>query len=77
MTGVGSVSFGTVTAASFSIQSDSVIAAVLGMGASGDVSVTSSNGNDSLHGFAYGGKPVILSFSPVSDTVGAMITITK
>ncbi len=73
--GVTSVSFGTVTAASFSIQSDSVIAAVLGTGASGDVSVTSSNGNDSLHGFAYGGKPIIHSFSPVSDTVGATITI--
>jgi hypothetical protein len=75
LAGVTSVSFGTVTAASFSIQSDSVISAVLGTGASGDVSVTSSNGNDSLPGFAYGGKPVILSFSPVSDTVGAMITI--
>ena len=47
----------------------------LATGASGDVSVTSSNGNDTLHGFAYGGVPVILSFSPVSDTVGAMITI--
>ncbi len=75
LAGVSSVSFGTVTAASFSIQSDSVIAAVLGTGASGDVSVTSSNGNDSLQGFAYGGVPVVLSFSPVSDTVGAMITI--
>ena len=75
LTGVSSVSFGTIAAASFTIQSDSVIAAVLATGASGDVSVTSSNGNDTLHGFAYGGKPVILSFSPVSDTVGAMITI--
>ena len=74
-TGVTAVSFGTVTAASFSVQSDSVITAVLGTGASGDVSVTSSNGNDSLHGFAYGGIPVILSFSPSSDTVGALITI--
>ena len=74
-TGVGSVSFGSVTAASFSIQSDSLIAAVVGTGASGDVTVTSSNGNDTLHGFAYGGVPVIFSFSPSSDTVGAMITI--
>jgi FG-GAP-like repeat/Secretion system C-terminal sorting domain/IPT/TIG domain len=75
LAGVSSISFGTVTAASFSIQSDSVIAAVLGIGASGDVSVTSSNGNDSLHGFAYGGIPGTLSFFPVSDTVGATITI--
>ena len=74
-TAVTSVSFGTVTAAAFSIQSDSVIAAVLGPGASGDVSVISSNGNDTLHGFAYGGIPGTLSFFPVSDTVGATITI--
>ena len=74
-TGVGSVSFGTDTAAAFSIQSDSVIEAVLGTGASGDVSVISSNGNDTLHGFAYGGIPGTLSFFPVSDTVGATITI--
>ena len=76
LTGVSSVSFGSVTATSFSIQSDSVITAVLGTGASGDVSLTSPNGNDSLHGFAYGGVPVILSFSPLSDTVDAVITIT-
>ena len=73
--GVTSISFGTITAAAFAILSDSVIAAVLGTGASGDVSVTSSNGNDTLQGFAYGGKPVILSFSPASNTVGASITI--
>ncbi len=52
-----------------------MIAAVLGTGASGDVSVISSNGNDTLHGFAYGGIPGTLSFFPVSDTVGATITI--
>ncbi|MDP9042825.1 MAG: FG-GAP-like repeat-containing protein [Bacteroidota bacterium] len=74
-TGVTSVSFGMVAAASFSIPSDTSISAVLGTGASGDVSVSSSNGNASLSGFAYGGKPVILSFTPSSDTIGATITI--
>ncbi len=72
---VNAVSFGSVAASSFSIQSDTVIAAVLGTGASGDVSVGSSNGDDTLHGFAYGGVPAILSFSPVSGAVGTMITI--
>ncbi len=74
LTSVNAVSFGSVAAVSFSIQSDSVIAAVLGPGAR-HVSVGSSNGNDTLHGFAYGGVPVILSFSPVAAAVGSMITI--
>ena len=74
-TGVTAVTFGTVTASWFSISSDSQIVAVLGTGASGDVSVLSVNGTGTLRGFAYGGKPIINSFTPAADTVGAKVTI--
>jgi hypothetical protein len=74
-TGVTTVSFGGVVASSFLIKSDTTIEAILGNGASGNVAVISSEGNYSLAGFGYGGKPSIISFSPVSGPVGSTVII--
>jgi len=74
-TGVTGVSFGGVLASSFLIKSDTIIEAILGSGASGDVAIVSVNGNTSLPGFGYGGKPVIYSFSPMAGPVGSTVII--
>ena len=52
-TGTTRVSFGGDTAASFTILNDSTIKAVLSIGASGNVVVTTGSGTDSLGGFSY------------------------
>lgn len=74
-TGVNSVQFGGIPAASFTIISPTSITAVLGNGASGNVSVTTPNGTATLAGFSYG-APTITSFSPLSAPIGATVTIT-
>ena len=51
--GVIGVSFGGTPAHSFSVVNDSTITAILGSGASGNVSVTNNNGTGSLDGFTY------------------------
>ena len=51
-TGTTSVTFGNI-AANFKVVNDSIIAAILGGGASGSVSVTNNLGKDSLKGFSY------------------------
>lgn len=54
-TGATTVNFGVDTAASFTVVSDSVISAVVGNGASGNISVTvPSAGTATLAGFTYG-----------------------
>jgi len=77
---VNSVSFGGVTARSFTIVSDSLIRAVVGTGASGYVRVSSAHGTDSLAGFIFITSspvlpPVINSFSPDSGTTGTVVTL--
>ena len=52
-TGATAVSFGGTVAASFTASTDSTIAAVVGSGASGTVSVTSPNGTATLAGFSF------------------------
>jgi hypothetical protein len=54
LTTVSSVSFGGTPALSFSVVSDSLIKAVVGSGASGNVIITSPARVDSLPGFIYG-----------------------
>lgn len=52
-TGAAAVSFGGVAARSFSVTSDSVITAVVGVGASGTVAVTTPIGKGTRDGFIY------------------------
>ena len=78
LSGVTAVSFGGVSAQSFTILSDSLIWAIVGTGASGSVKVTHSPYSDSLNGFIYipttpPSIPQVTSFIPDSarqnDTV--------
>jgi FG-GAP-like repeat/IPT/TIG domain/FG-GAP repeat len=79
-TGASSVTFGGTPANSYSVQSDSVITAVVGVGASGNVSITAATGSGSLAGFQYIYTPIppvaLTGFSPTSAGPGANITIT-
>ena len=76
LTAVTAVSFGGVPAASFTVDSSGYgIIAVVGAGATGDISVTTALGTSSISGFLFVQKPKIISFSPTSGTVGTIITI--
>jgi len=77
---VTAVAFGGTAAPLFEIQSDSVIKAIVGSGATGAVSITNPNGPDSLTGFTYIPPPPTIvyqinSFNPASGKKGATITI--
>ncbi len=68
------VKFGGVPATSFSVTNDSTITAVLGIGASGDVTVTTIGGIATKSGFSFTG-PAIHSFTPTSAHAGDTIYI--
>jgi len=77
-TGVNSVKFGGVPAASFTIINSTTIDAVIADGSSGDVSVTNSYGTGSLSDFSYllpPPPPTITSFTPTSGTLNTVVTI--
>ncbi|GGB24958.1 hypothetical protein GCM10011511_56130 [Puia dinghuensis] len=78
-TGTTFVSFGGVSAQSFTVAADTLILAVVGSGASGSVVVSGSNGTDSLAGFTYippvTDTPHILSFTPDTARTGTVVTI--
>lgn len=74
-TGATSVSFGGVPASSFIVDFATGITAIVGAGASGNVSVTTANGTASLSGFSFVG-PVITSFTPIIADAGTIVTIT-
>ncbi|MBK6265046.1 BspA family leucine-rich repeat surface protein [Marivirga sp. S37H4] len=69
------VSFGGTNVVSYTVISDTEIAAVVGSGASGDVLVSTPGGTATLSGFEFTTEPVINSFSPLSATQGTIITI--
>ncbi|TDW96867.1 T9SS type A sorting domain-containing protein [Dinghuibacter silviterrae] len=76
---VTAVSFGSVPAASFTIVSDTMIEAVVGQGATGTVIVFSPQGSDTsaaVFTYTLPPPPSITGFSPASDTVGGVVTIT-
>ncbi|HWK06806.1 MAG TPA: IPT/TIG domain-containing protein [Puia sp.] len=76
--GTTSVSFGGVAAAAFSVVSDSIITAIVGNGASGDIIIITSYGADTLHGFTYVQSlpvPKIVSYDPSEATAGTVVTI--
>ena len=75
-TGVTGISFGGVPAASYTVITSSAITAVVGNGASGNVSVTNGSGTGSISGFTYiASAPKITSFSPLSGPIGTSVTI--
>ncbi len=76
-TGVTTVTFGRVSATSFTVHSDTLITADVGSGASGQVKVGGSHGYDSLAGFVFLrlAAPHINSFSPDSGRTGTVVTI--
>lgn len=73
---VTGVSFGGVPAASFTINDNYSISAIVGQGATGNVTVTSVAGSNSRAGFTYIPPPVITSISPTSAPAGAIVVIT-
>jgi hypothetical protein len=75
-TGASSVTFGGVPAMTFTVVSDSVISAIVGAGASGDVLVTGPGGTADLAGFQFLAPPSIRSFTPASGGQGSTVTIT-
>ena len=77
-TGTNVVRFGGVNAQTFVVATDTLIYAVVGAGASGQVFVSGSHGQDSLAGFTYtttAGTPQILSIKPNFGNPGTAVTI--
>jgi hypothetical protein len=76
---ISQVTFGGTNAKSFSIQSDSVIEAVVGGGSSGYVTISTGSFSDSLAGFTFivptQLAPVINSFTPDSGQTGTVVLI--
>ena len=78
-TGTSAVSFGGTAATSFAVVSATSITAVVGAGATGSVSVTTSNGIASRAGFSFitaTPAPAISSFTPTSGKTGQVVNIT-
>lgn len=65
-TGTNAITFGGVAPNSFQILSDSVITAIVGIGASGFVKVGTPQSADSAANFTYVPRPVITSFTPTT-----------
>jgi hypothetical protein len=74
-TGITAVSFGGIPATSFVVNSSTSITAIVGAGATGDVTVTNSLGTTVLPGFVFGIPPAIISMSPASGQVNTTVTI--
>jgi len=78
-TGATAVRFGGVNASSFLVANDTLIDAVVGTGASGQLWVSTPNGPDSLAGFVFVDSTVIHtvmhSFAPDSARTGATVHI--
>ena len=78
-TGATAVSFGGTAATSFTVVSATSITAVVGAGATGSVSVTTSNGIASRAGFTFISAttaPAISSFTPTSGKTGQVVNLT-
>ena len=75
-TGTTSVTFGGIPAASFIVDSDTNIMAVVGAGSTGEVCVTASNDTVCKPGFIFATVPIVTSFSPTSAGEGDTVVIT-
>ncbi|MBW4891704.1 IPT/TIG domain-containing protein [Mucilaginibacter sp. HMF5004] len=76
ISGTSAVSFGGVPASSFLVTSFTTMTAVVGAGASGNLTVTTNGGTVSSPGFVYLPTPVVTSFSPATAIAGTLVTIT-
>jgi len=74
-TGTTAVSFGGIPAVSFTVNSATSISAVVGNGASGDVSVTTNYGTATRAGFIFIPAPTITSFTPTWGIIGTVVTV--
>lgn len=75
LSGVTAVSFGGVAASSFTVVNSNTVTAVVAVGASGNVSITTPRGIASLAGFIFTTTPIITSFTPTVGGPGSVITI--
>ena len=73
---IQSVQFGGIAAASYTVDSDQKISAVLGPGSSGIVTVTSTYGTATKVGFVYFPAPTITAFNPQLAVEGTTVRIT-
>lgn len=74
LSGATAVKFGGTPAASFTVVNATTITAVLAVGTSGNVSVTTPTGTATQSGFFFTG-PTITNFTPTTAGPGANITI--
>ena len=74
-TGATAVSFGGTAASSFNVVNATSIQAVVGTGATGDVSVTTPAGTATKAGFVLVVPPTITQFTPTAAKIGETVTI--
>ena len=70
------LTLGGIPVKSFTVVSSTSIVAIVGMGATGAVSLTTLGGTASLVGFTFIPLPTIISFAPTIAGSGALISIT-
>ena len=71
------ISFGGIPAASFAVVSDTIVTAVVGAGATGDVVLTTPVVTSTLPGaFTFIPAPALTGFTPTSGATGTTVTIT-
>jgi len=76
-TGATAVSFGGTATTSYTVNSATIITAIVGNGSTGTISVTTPSGTATSAGtFTFVTKPSITSFSPTSAVSGASIVVT-
>ncbi|MBN1368448.1 MAG: IPT/TIG domain-containing protein [Dehalococcoidales bacterium] len=75
-TDITAVKFGGTAAQSFTVDSDIQITAIIGLGSSGDISVTNPSGTGTKSGFTFtAAAPAITSFTPTSATYNNTVVI--
>lgn len=75
LTGATAASFGGIVPSSFTVVSPTQINAVVGAGASGNVSVSTTGGTATLAGFTFIPAPAISNFVPPSAGPGLTVSI--
>lgn len=70
------IKFGTTAASSFQVMNDNLIVAVVGTGASGEITIQNATGSISKAGFTYLVPPTLTSFAPTSGTTGTKVILT-
>ncbi len=73
--GTFAITLGGTSVQVFTVVSSTAIVAVVGAGASGEISLTTPGGTASITGFIFVPQPFISSFSSTSGPVGTLVTI--